>query len=109
MHRNLRKISITLDPSLVDDLDYLSKRLGVSRSAMISEILGEAIPPARKLLEQVPLNPTPNDVVRFRGESAEVVRARIESIKDLDSDLFSAIMNPTTPSGLVQSEKESDE
>jgi len=91
MNRNLKKISITVDPALLDDLDYVVARLGVSRSALISGMLGEAVPDMRKLLEQVPLNPEPADVVRFRGESAGVVRQRIESLRALDEDLFAAV------------------
>lgn len=93
MNRNLRKISITVDPALLDDLDYVSKRAGVSRSALISGLLGEILPATRELFEKVPLNPEPADVVRFRGESADIVRARLGSIRDLDSDLFSQIMD----------------
>lgn len=88
MRRNLSKISITVPPELVADLDYVSRRLGVSRSALISEILPESLGIMRSMLEQVPLNPTPEDVLRFRGESAELVRGKIESLKGMTDDLF---------------------
>lgn len=88
MRRNLSKISITVPPELVADLDYVSGRLGVSRSALISEILPESLVIMRTMLEQVPLNPTPDDVLRFRGESAELVRGKIESLKGMTDDLF---------------------
>lgn len=89
MHRNLKKISITVNPSLLDDIDYVVGRLGVSRSAFISEMLSEAVTPVRRLLEQVPINPEASDVLRFRGESVELVRSRIESVKGAEDDLFS--------------------
>lgn len=89
MDRNLRKISITMAPDLVDSIDYVSGRLGISRSAFISQIMGESVTLLRPLLEAVPIDPTPADAVRFRGESAEVVRARIEVLKGLTHDLFS--------------------
>lgn len=88
MRRNLSKISITVPPELVADLDYVSGRLGVSRSALISEILPESLGIMRSMLEQVPLNPTPEDVLRFRGESADLVRGKIESLKGMTDDLF---------------------
>lgn len=88
MRRNLSKISITVPPELVADLDYVSGRLGVSRSALISEILPESLGFMRSMLEQVPLNPTPEDVLRFRGDSAELVRGKIESLKGMTDDLF---------------------
>lgn len=88
MKRHLQKISITLDPALVDDLDAVSKRLGISRSALIGECLPEALGFMRQLLDTVPVNPTPEDVVRFRGESAGVVRQRVEQLKGIADDLF---------------------
>lgn len=89
MRRNLSKISITIPPELLADLDYVSGRLGVSRSALIAEVLPDALTFMRKLLEQVPLNPTPEDALRFRGESAEIIKQKIESIRGMGDDLFS--------------------
>lgn len=89
MRRNLRKISVTIPPDLVDDMDYVAARLGVSRSALIAGILPESLHLMRSMLEQVPLNPSPDDVLRFRGESAELVRQKIDSLKDLGDDLLS--------------------
>ena len=91
MQRKLPKISITLTPELLDDLAYLVSRTGVSRSALISSLLEEAVPSMRRVMEQIPVNPTPADVVRFRGASAEIVRERLETIRSLDDDLFAQI------------------
>lgn len=91
MRRNLSKISITIPPELLADLDYVSGRLGVSRSALIAEVLPEALGFMRGMLEQVPLNPTPDDVLRFRGESAELVRQKIDSIREMGDDLLSKL------------------
>lgn len=89
MRRNLSKISITIPPELLADLDYVSGRLGVSRSALISEVLPQGLQMMRSMLEQVPLNPSPDDVLRFRGESADLVREKIESLRGMSDDLFS--------------------
>lgn len=91
MRRNLSKISITIPPELLADLDYVSGRLGVSRSALIAEVLPEALGVMRTMLEQVPLNPAPDDVLRFRGESAELVREKIDSIREMSDDLFAKL------------------
>lgn len=85
----MRKVSLALAPSVVDDLDYVSGRLGVSRSALASDLLGQAGANMRKLLEQVPLSPTPADAVRFRGESAKLVEERINELRGIADDLFS--------------------
>lgn len=90
MKRNLKKISVTLPPELVADLDYVSGRLGVSRSALIAHTLPEALGFMRGLLVDVPENPTPDDVIQFRGSSADLIRDRIEHLKGMADDLFSA-------------------
>lgn len=84
----LRKVSLALDPALVSDLDYVSGRLGISRSALVGQLLGEAVSPMREIFEQIPLSPTPADVVRFRGESAKVVEARLAELQGIAHDLF---------------------
>jgi len=87
-HRNLKKISVTVSPELAADLDYVAGRLGVSRSAIISELLVVPVGDMRAMLDQLPLNPTPADVVRFRGASAEVVRDRLTNLQGIADDLL---------------------
>lgn len=84
-----RKVSLSLDANLVANLDYLSSRLSVSRSALVTQLLLDGVAHMRRLVEVIPPNPTPADLVRMRGESIEEVRARIESLKSLENDLFS--------------------
>lgn len=84
-----RKISVSLSDQVVDDLDYISGRVGVSRSAIISQFMADALAEARKVFELVPPNPTPADIVRMRGESAEVIRQRLASLQGIADDLFS--------------------
>lgn len=86
---NRTKISVSLSPTLVADLDYLADRMRVSRSALISEFLSEAAAETRKVMALIPPNPTPAEVVRFRGQSEDVVRSRIDSLKGMADDLFS--------------------
>ena len=83
------KISVSLPTQLVEDLDYLAGRTGVSRSALIGELLTEAVSEVRKILELVPPNPTPAEMLRMRGQSEEAIRSRLESIKGMTDDLFS--------------------
>lgn len=84
-----RKVSLSLDANLVANLDYLSSRLSVSRSALVTQLLLDGVAHMRRLVQVIPPNPTPADLVRMRGESIEEVRARIESLKSLENDLFS--------------------
>lgn len=84
----MRKITISVPPTLVDDLDYLSVRLGVSRSAIISELMCDTVAHMRSMVELVPENPTPADARRFRGESAELIRQRMASLQGIADDLL---------------------
>ena len=84
-----RKVSLSLDATLVSNLDYLSARMSVSRSALVTQLLLDGVAHMRRLVEVIPPNPTPADLVRMRGESIEEVRARIGSLKSLENDLFS--------------------
>lgn len=86
---NIRKVSLSLDAHLVVNLDYLSARMGVSRSALVSQLLADGVADMRRMLELIPPNPTPADLIRMRGESAELVKARLDSLKGLSDDLFS--------------------
>lgn len=88
---NLKKVSLALDPDLVSDLDYSAARLGISRSALVNNLLGQGVPPMRKLLEQIPLSPTPADIVRFRGESVKVIEERLSGLVGAGDDLFSKL------------------
>jgi hypothetical protein len=85
-----KKVSLTLDESLVADLIHVAERVGVSRSALASMILAERLRPARDVVDLIPANPTPPDVVRNRGESTAIVEQRIESLRTATSDLFAS-------------------
>lgn len=88
MKRNLSKISVTLPPETLATLDQVAGRLGVSRSALISGLLDEMLSTFRPFLDNVPLNPTEADKLRFRGESEDMIRQRLESLKGMVDDLF---------------------
>ena len=87
----MAKIAMSLPPALVEDLDYLAGRLGVSRSALAAELLTDAASEMRRLVSLIPPNPTPLELLRMRGESEAFVRERIASATKLTDDLFSGI------------------
>jgi hypothetical protein len=83
-----KKVSLTLEESLVADLVHVAARLGISRSALCSMILAQSLPSARQVVDLIPASPTPQDVVRYRGESEAIVEERMESLRRVNSDLF---------------------
>lgn len=90
----MAKVAMSLPRQLVDDLDYLASRLGVSRSALVSELLSESVTEMRRIISVIPPNPTPADLLRMRGESEALVRERIASATRLTDDLFSGMGDP---------------
>lgn len=84
-----KKVSLSLESTSVDDLDYITGRMGISRSALVSQLLIEALPAMRQVIDLIPASPTPADVVRYRGESTAIIQDRLESVRRATDDLFS--------------------
>ena len=88
MSEKMVRMSFTVPPQLRADLDYLSGRLGVTKSALLSELLTPALADLRSLVEMVPENPTEEDVIRARGKSNEMITTRLQAFRKLEGDLF---------------------
>lgn len=79
----VKRVSVTLLPALVADLDAVASRLGISRSAFLSALLPDVLSELRTVLDLLPPSDSPDDVRRFRGASADYVRSRVDSIRAL--------------------------
>lgn len=88
MSEKMVRMSFTLSPQTRADLDYLSGRLGVTKSALVAELLGAPLSDLRSLIEMVPDNPTSDDLVRARGASNKIITDRIQSYRKIEGDLF---------------------
>lgn len=84
-----RKITFSVPENFVLDLDYLAKRLKVTRSAMLTEIAAEAVHDLRLMVETVPENPNSHDLLHAKGKSKALIEDRIDSARRLSDDLFS--------------------
>tara|TARA_R100000664_G_C2740771_1_gene129303 strand:+ start:1236 stop:1493 length:258 start_codon:yes stop_codon:yes gene_type:complete len=82
----VKRITLSIPLDLAEDLDYLHKRVGVSKSAFVSSLLGEVCGDLRDLLESLPDEPSPDDIVRFRGASVELAQNRIARIQQRVGD-----------------------
>ena len=86
----LSRTSFTLPPEILQDLDYISGFLGVSRSAFLASIAGPALSDVRHLLEDLPPLPESQDSLRFRGDSIALIRMRLQSLEQMvQGDLVS--------------------
>jgi len=87
----LRRVTISLDPDVDNDLKYVSHRLGITKSGLVSDLLFEAVGHMAIMLRAIPEDATnlgANEVKRMRGLSADLVREQIQKVRDLDDDLF---------------------
>lgn len=83
------RTSFTLPPDVHDDLSYVARRLGVTRSALVADLLREALSMVVPSLRELPEDPDERDVLRYRGESERLIDQRLESARRLRDDLFS--------------------
>lgn len=84
-----KRVSVSLPADIAGHLDFISKRLGISRSALVAQLLIAAdLGSVHTLLSTLPESATDTDVRRFRGDSKEYVREQLERLSDLQGGLF---------------------
>jgi hypothetical protein len=88
MTQNMVRVSFTVPPHIRSNLDYLSVRLGVTKSALVSELLDSSLSDLRELMEMVPDNPTTDDIIRARGKSNSLIAHRLRNLRSIEGDLF---------------------
>lgn len=87
----VRKVTVSLPPSVVDDLDFIASRMRISRSALLSGVLGECVPGLLAVAKCVPAEGDvgEDDVRRARGASAEIIGEKIKLLlAGGEDDLF---------------------
>lgn len=90
----MARTSLSIPDNVLSDLTYVSSRMGVSKSALVTEILVENLHDLKVMFEGLPPDPDFSDEsvqMRLRGASIEVVKDRIKGAKGLlnGDDLFS--------------------
>lgn len=88
MTQKMVRMTFTVPPSIRQNLDYLSTRMGVTKSALVSELLTTPLGDLRDLMEMVPENPTEADLLRASGKSNQLIAARLRSLRSIEGDLF---------------------
>lgn len=104
---NRVRASFTLPPEVVAQLNNVSRRLGATNSSIVSEVLSEVLGPLSSLLDAIPegsIAPGDSDaVMRFRGASGDVIRDRLNTLRDvmaqLDPDAFELAPCADRPAG----------
>jgi metal-responsive CopG/Arc/MetJ family transcriptional regulator len=71
------RVTVTLPPTVVADLDYIAGRIGVTRSALLSDLVTEPLADLAHLVRLVPDNPVTPDLRYAHGESQRILRERL--------------------------------
>ena len=77
MSEKMVRVSFTLPPDIVEDLKFIARKMSVSRSSCLASLLRGPTEDLRTILDAVPDNPTPEDVLRARGVSNGVILQRL--------------------------------
>jgi len=82
------RTSISIPKELKDELDRVSSGLGITKSAIVSQLLGEGLSVISELLSAMPGSDTPSGLRRFRGKSEEVIEEKLRQFRRGQDDLF---------------------
>lgn len=78
---NTKRLSLSVPPEVASDLNFVHRRLNISKSALVTTLLQDGLRDFRMLLESLPPEPDDQDMIRFRGASANVISSRIAAIQ----------------------------
>ena len=81
----MERCSFTLPSQVKKDLSYVAKRVGVGRSALVSEMLGSGLSEMAAVLRALPADTsglTDGEFRRFRGASVDIVRNRMAALEN---------------------------
>jgi hypothetical protein len=79
----VRKITVSLPEEVVSNLDHISKKMRISRSALLSSLLASGLPGLVEVVDCMPdagVEFTGSDARRLRGVSGKVIGAEISRL-----------------------------
>lgn len=83
MASNVKRLTFSVSPEVAKDLREVSSFMGVSQSALVTELLGESLKPLREIITKTfpsqVLENTPEARLRARGASLDVISDRLNS------------------------------
>lgn len=93
-----KRISLTIDAEILQDLDYLCSRLSVTRSSLISEFLRPTVGDVRRIVDfalpsssENPDSPRARNPEQLREFLESLSQSRLESL-DKDIDEYCLVM-----------------
>lgn len=94
MANGVRRVTVSLPPLTLNQLDFVAAQLGVSRSAFISALLGDILPPLVPMAKLVKASQEGSeaDSKRYRGEFASTLDDMVKKLNagygELQDDMF---------------------
>lgn len=84
---HLVRVSFTMPSDLSRKLGSVSKFAGVSKSALLSDLIGPALNDMHGLIIETPESPTADDVRRLSGKSIAICEERLGKLREMSSDV----------------------
>ncbi len=83
------RVTLSFPSKVVSDLDFIASALGVSRSALVSGLLTDVLPPLIPLAHIAKDGLTDGDSRRYRGDFKEEMQLMLGRLQgELQDDLF---------------------
>jgi hypothetical protein len=82
------RATFSLPAELARNINRLAKRMGVSQSALLTELLTEPIDAMCGVIDEIPTaGATPDDVKRAKGKSIALIRDVVQQAQALTTEL----------------------
>lgn len=75
-----KRVTFYINESLNDDISTVASRMGISKSILISKLLEIPLKDLRGLLAHLPESPSKGDVLKFRGNSRQLIDERLSEM-----------------------------
>lgn len=83
MAEKMVRMSFTVPPSFRENLKFVSESIGISQSAVVSQMLGESLGEFANLCNEADLDYSVPDDVRYRNSSIEIIERRIATVHEI--------------------------
>jgi len=80
------RATFTLSAPTATGISYIAKRMGITQSALLNQLLAQPIADLKALLETIPPTPDHESVLRMRGASVDVINRRITELQGVLND-----------------------
>jgi predicted DNA-binding protein len=88
MSEKMLRMSFTVPREVYDDLNEISQALGITKSAVVAQVLGATLRDMLELVQHASSIDTPDGLKRFRGKSESLIEDKLAQFRREQRDLF---------------------